>query len=215
MISTVIFDLDGTLLNTLDDLANSGNYTLSQLSFPTHPVESFRLMVGNGIKKLMYRMLPEHARDEATLHLALAIFTEYYNAHALVNTQPYPGILPALDSLLAAGKHLAVLSNKNDEMVQKIVSHYFGDRFALAWGLRPEYPPKPDPCSLLALLDALGTSRECAIYCGDSNVDIITANNADIASCGVTWGFRTRDELKASGAHFIIDSPNQFVNIAL
>ncbi len=213
MFSTIVFDLDGTLLNTLEDLANAGNYTLSQLSCPGYPVESFRLMVGNGIQKLIYRMLPENRRDEATLALALSLFTHYYQNHALVKTKPYPGILSLLDSLHASGIQLAVLSNKNDDMVRQISSHYFGDSMEAAWGLRPEYPPKPDPSSLLALLSSLGAQPAATLYCGDSDVDMLTANKAEIASCGVLWGFRSKEELSASGACYLANTPKDIANI--
>ena len=215
MFSTCVFDLDGTLLNTLDDLANAGNYTLTTLSFPVHPVESYKRMVGNGIRNLISRCLPPDQRDSATLHLALGIFTEYYNQHSLDATAPYPGILEMLSALSESGIQLAVLSNKNDSMTKQIVKHYFGNTFAAVWGLRADYSPKPEPASLLDLLAELGCDKTAALYCGDSDVDMLTAKNAQVASCGVLWGYREEAELRAAGSQYLAVSPQNLADLVL
>ena len=213
MFSTVVFDLDGTLLNTLDDLADAGNYTLATLGFPTHPVDAYKKMVGNGMEMLIKRISPASEQDPASLHLALSIFTEYYEKHQLDQTAPYPGIYSLLQQCKKAELKTAVLSNKDDLAVSTIVRHYFDDSFDEVWGLKPQFPPKPDPLSLLSLLDQLGATKENTLYCGDSNVDMRVAKKAGITSCGVLWGFRDRKELELAGADFLAASPQELATI--
>ncbi|MDL2253684.1 HAD family hydrolase [Ruminococcaceae bacterium OttesenSCG-928-I18] len=209
MFSTVVFDMDGTLLNTLFDLANAGNYTLAKLGLPTHQRDEYKKMVGNGIEVLIQRMLPEENRDSATVHLALGIFAEYYEKHQLDETVPYEGILPLLQKCKNHKISMAVLSNKDDAFAKQITSHFFGDLFREVWGLQKNYPPKPDPSSLLALLLKLGADPKHTLYCGDSNVDMLTAKNADITSCGVLWGFRSAKELSNAGAHSLVSTAEE------
>ena len=215
MFSTAVFDLDGTLLDTIVDLANAGNYTLSVLHFPSHLTKKYNKMVGNGIHKLIERILPPDHRDSATIHLALTIFTEYYEKHKLDATAPYPGIMDMLDTLRSHHVKLAILSNKDDAFVTDIATHYFGNRFSLIHGLKSHYQPKPDPCSLLNMLKQLDSLPEDTLYCGDTDVDMMTANNAGITSCGVLWGFRDCDELLGAGADMLASSPSQLADIIL
>ena len=145
MYSAVIFDLDGTLLNTLTDLANAGNHTLEVLGFPTHPVDAYRYLVGNGIPKLIERMLPEKNRGPATQQTALSIFLRYYEAHKQDTTAPYPGILPMLQALKGAGLRLGVVSNKENSLSQEVAAHYFPGLFDAVAGHVLGTPTKPDP----------------------------------------------------------------------
>ncbi len=203
MFQSVIFDLDGTLLDTLEDLAAAGNYTLSAMGLPTHPVDAYRQMVGNGIPNLLRRMLPEQNRGEATCALAQTLFRPYYAAHMQDYTTPYPGVVSLLAQLKERGVATGVLSNKADDFVQQIVQQYFPDLIGAALGLREDFPAKPDPSSALHLLQVLDAEPSRTLYCGDSDVDMHTAANAGIPSCGVLWGFRDEDELAGAGAAYL------------
>ena len=156
MYSAVIFDLDGTLLNTLADLANAGNHTLEVLGFPTHPVDAYRYLVGNGIPKLIERMLPEKNRGPATQQTALSIFLRYYEAHKQDTTAPYPGILPMLQALKGAGLRLGVVSNKENSLSQEVAAHYFPGLFDAVAGHVLGTPTKPDPALLNSLMAQFG-----------------------------------------------------------
>ena len=176
MIKTVLFDLDGTLLNTIDDLADAGNWVCTQNGWPTFTVEQFKHMVGNGIPKLVERFSPEDARSQEQLAATLAQFSARYDAHKEDKTAPYAGIPELLDTLRANGIQCAVFSNKADAFCGKIIDHYFGTgRFDAVRGSRPGVPTKPDPAATL--------------FVGDSDVDILTGHNAGLPALGVLWGF--------------------------
>ena len=215
MYSAVIFDLDGTLLNTLTDLANAGNHPLEVLGFPTHPVDAYRYLVGNGIPKLIERMLPEKNRGPATQQTALSIFLRYYEAHKQDTTAPYPGILPMLQALKGAGLRLGVVSNKENSLSQEVAAHYFPGLFDAVAGHVLGTPTKPDPALLNGLMAQFGVQAGQVLYVGDSNVDIQTAQNAHVESCGVLWGFRTEEELRAEGASYLVHTPRQLADLAL
>lgn len=204
-----IFDLDGTLINSLYDLADAMNYALERHGFPTHPRDKYRYMVGNGISVLADRaMVVPEGTDSEIKNAILADFNEYYNAHNMDFTRPYNGIPKLLDDLDKLGIRYAVLSNKPDIFAGEIVSALFeGRKFAAIWGKRDDFPRKPDPASVLALIREVGVSPEDCLYIGDSNVDMQTAHNAALRNVGVSWGFRPVEELKASGADFIADVP--------
>ena len=209
MYKAVIFDLDGTLLNTLDDLAAAGNHTLRALGFAPRPVDDYRLLVGNGIPKLVERMLPGGHKGPATQALALDLFGRYYAAHKADATAPYPGIPALVHALRAAGIPMGVVSNKDDAMAKAVMETYFPGLF---WpenvaGRRDAVPAKPDPTLVNEMRAAWGLPREEVLYAGDSNVDIETARNAGLDSCGVLWGFRSRQELEAAGAVHLAHSP--------
>lgn len=204
MFTTVLFDLDGTLLDTLQDLANAGNHTLAALGFPPHPTARYRRLVGGGVMQLIARMLPPAQRSKATIAQAAAIFNPYYAAHLQQNCAPYPGIPALLAQLKEAGILLGVLSNKGDEYVQPLVRRYFPGVFAMVLGLRAGFAPKPDAASVQYMMRELGADKTTTLYCGDSDVDIYTAHNAGLAACGVLWGFRTRKELAAAGADYLV-----------
>lgn len=205
MFTTAIFDLDGTLLDTLQDLAAAGNHTLTVLGLPTHPVAAYRQMVGNGVPKLVERMLPPACRGSATQAVALQVFSNYYEQHMLDFTAPYPGISQMLAALRGRGVHLGVVSNKSDDFVQPIVERFFPGVFSAVCGLREGVPPKPDPASVLQVLVQLAADPAATLYCGDSDVDIHTAHNAQLTSCGVLWGFRTEAELAEAGAEYLAE----------
>ncbi|NLW79827.1 MAG: HAD family hydrolase [Ruminococcaceae bacterium] len=205
--NTVLFDLDGTLLNTLQDLAAAGNHALSALGLPAHPVQDYQNMVGNGIPTLIRRMLPPQHCGPATQAVALQLFQKHYTANMFQYTQPYPGIPQLLAGLRGAGVRLGVLSNKQHNLACSIVEYYFSGIFQAVAGLQPGAAPKPDPASLLALMESLHASPAATLYVGDSDVDVLTAHNAGLPACGVLWGFRTRAELESAGADTLAANP--------
>ena len=208
MIKTVIFDLDGTLLNTIDDLSDAVNWVCEQHGWPTFTVEQCKHMVGNGIPKLVERFSPEAARTPDQLAATLAEFTARYDAHKEDKTAPYPGMAQLLDGLHADGIQCAVFSNKADALCGKIIAHYFGEgRFAAVRGSLPGVPTKPDPAGLYALMDAIGADRTSTLFVGDSDVDILTGHNASLPAMGALWGFRGRAELTAAGADALAAVP--------
>lgn len=214
MKSYVIFDLDGTLLKTIDDLANATNYALQTLGFPTHGLWIYPTLVGNGVTRLIERALPDDARTEKNVHDALAAFKEYYDEHCCDTTVPYPGIPELLEDLSAKGVNLAVTSNKYQEAVTKIISHYFPDaNFRAILGNIDGLPRKPDPSIVFKALSICPTPKAQTLYVGDSGVDIETARRACVESCGVTWGYRSINELKDAYADHIVSTPAQIADI--
>lgn len=208
MIKTILFDLDGTLLNTIDDLADAGNWVCAQHGWPTFTVEQFKHMVGNGIPKLIERFSPESARTPDQLAATLAEFTARYDAHKEDKTAPYPGIPELLDALKAEGIQTAVFSNKADPLCGKIIEHYFGaDSFSIVRGNRPGVPTKPDPTGVYSLMKDLGAEKDSTLFVGDSDVDILTGHNAGLPAMGALWGFRGRAELTAAGADALAAVP--------
>ena len=208
MIKTILFDLDGTLLNTIDDLADAGNWVCAQHGWPTFTVEQFKHMVGNGIPKLIERFSPESARTPDQLAATLAEFTARYDAHKEDKTAPYPGIPELLDALKAEGIQCAVFSNKADPLCGKIIEHYFGaGSFSIVRGNRPDVPTKPDPTGVYSLMKDLGADTSSTLFVGDSDVDILTGHNAGLPAMGALWGFRGRAELTAAGADALAAVP--------
>lgn len=191
-----IFDLDGTLLNTIADLAACCNHTLKQFGFPTHPESSYHAFVGNGINKLIERALPESAREEKLILEMRESFIPYYNTHNKDYTTPYPGIVQLLERLNKDKIKLAIASNKYQEGTEKLVSFYFPHiDFEAVLGQRQGVPIKPDPTIVEEILHITGSLKEETIYIGDSPIDIQTAVNANIEVIGVSWGFRSLEEL--------------------
>lgn len=213
MYKAVIFDLDGTLLNTLDDLADSCNYVLAQKGHPTFSVDQYRRFVGNGAAILMKRIHPAGTSQEE-LDDSLARFTEYYAAHKDIKTAPYPGIPELLEKIKADGIRLCVLSNKPHEISCEIIRQYFGsDTFDMILGKSPRFPVKPDPASCNYIVSELGLNRSEVLYVGDSNVDMQTATNAGMTKCGVCWGFRSESELTAEGADHLAHTADDIYEI--
>lgn len=213
--SHVIFDLDGTLLNTIEDLASAGNHVCRLHGWPTFSTDAYRYKVGNGIFKLIERIVPaEYAGDSAVLGCALDEFRSYYDRHKEDHTGPYPGVPEMLDRLRDEGLRLAVLTNKDHAAAAPLVERFFGvDRFAYVQGHVDPYPPKPDAGITLRLLERLGAAPERTLYVGDSSVDVATGHNAGLSVAGVTWGFRSRTELEEAGADHIIDRPDELLEI--
>lgn len=210
----VIFDLDGTLLNTIADLAQSTNYALARLGYPTHEEDAYHFMVGNGINKLFERALPEAERCEANVLRVRAKFVPYYNLHNADKSRPYPGIPELLLHLQNAGLLLAVASNKYQAATEQLITHYFPHiRFAAILGQREGIPVKPDPSIVEEIVTRTGVSKEEVLYVGDSGVDMLTAKNAGVTACGVTWGFRPRSELEAQTPAHIIDQPEEILHL--
>ncbi|MBQ2988743.1 MAG: HAD-IA family hydrolase [Clostridia bacterium] len=204
----VIFDLDGTLLDTLQDLADSTNFALSSFGYPKRSVAEVRRFVGNGVEKLIERALPEGA-SPADIKRALDVFKAHYAEHCEDHTAPYAGITLLLDRLTEAGVPIAVVSNKIDSAVQTLCKKYFGERIPIAIGERDGIRKKPYPDSVLEVLSKTGISPADAVYVGDSEVDILTARNAGTDVICVTWGFRDQDFLSASGGFIFADSAEQ------
>lgn len=209
-----IFDLDGTLLNTIADLANSTNHALATLGYPTHAPEAYPLMVGNGINKLFERALPEGEKTEENVLRVRQAFVPHYDRHNADDSRPYPGIPELLESLQAAGMKLAVASNKYQAATEKLIAHYFpGIRFVAVFGQREGVKVKPDPVIVYDILKIAEVKQEDVLYIGDSGVDMQTAINAGVTSCGVTWGFRPRAELEQFHPDYIVDNTEEILSI--
>lgn len=204
----VIFDLDGTLLDTLEDLRDSVNFVMRKYSFPEHTLEETRQAVGNGIKKLMERSVPE-GTEEKVLEAAFADFKAHYEENCKQKTKPYAGIAELLEKLKKDGYKLAVVSNKNHEAVQEMIPYYFGSVFDAAVGAVEGMEKKPAPDTAFYALKQIGIPAEKALYIGDSQVDVATAKNAGLAGIFVTWGFRSKDVLIKAGAEEFADSAEE------
>lgn len=214
MYKTVVFDLDGTLLNTIDDLADAGNRVCAARGWPQYTVEEYKYFVGNGIPKLVERFSPPQARTPDQLADTLAAFQADYGAHLRDKTAPYPGIPALLARLKAAGVQLAVFSNKADPLARQVVADYFDAAlFDAVRGALPGVPTKPAPQGTLALMQAIGADPAATLYVGDSNVDVDTAHNAGLPCCGVLWGFRTRQELTDAGAEHLAADAEELWNV--
>lgn len=209
---TYIFDLDGTLLNTLNDLAASCNYALRSYGFPEHSVDDVRRFVGNGVRLLMCRAIPD-GDNNPKFEDCYACFREHYLHHNLDTTAPYPGIMDMIKALNANGKHIAVVSNKFYEATRALVRHFFGEEISVAIGERPDIHKKPAPDTVNEALRQLGVGREGAVYIGDSDVDIDTARNSGMPCISVLWGFRDKEFLLEHGAKTLVTTPEEILTI--
>ena len=211
MIKLVIFDLDGTLIDTMKDIANACNYALEQCGCPASKLEEYNMLVGRGIDNLFRGALPESLKTEEMVVKMREYFVPYYNEHKCDFTCPYEGILEALEKLDAAGLKFAVASNKYQEGTEQLVEKFFGRYdFVKVLGQREGKPIKPDPEIVFEIMAELpGISVEEVAYCGDSDVDMQTGLGAGVKTIGVTWGFRTREELEAYNPHALIDRPDE------
>lgn len=213
MYQTVIFDLDGTLLDTIGDLAGAANWVCRENGWPEHTEREIMAMVGHGIPNLISQFSPEGFRSAEEVAVTLPKFSAYYGAHNMERTRPYDGIPALLEKLKEAGVRLAVFSNKADDFSQVIVEHYFPGVFDVIRGKVEGLPVKPDPAGTRLLLEALGANPETTLFVGDSNVDIRTGHNVGMTACGVSWGFRARETLVAAGAEFIADTVDQLETV--
>ncbi len=212
MIKTVIFDLDGTLLDTLQDLHNAVNYALELHGYPTRTLDEIRRFIGNGVKKLMERSLPQ-GTDEKTQKICLDCFRSYYLQHMRDNTCAYDGIIELLTFLKEKGVYIAVVSNKLHPAVAELCEDYFKGLPDAAIGVTVEAERKPAPVNLLKAISMSSNSAEETIYVGDSEVDIQASHNAGLKCICVTWGFRSKTELLRHGADFIADTTDEVLGI--
>lgn len=205
-----IFDLDGTLLNTLNDLAASTNYALRWARMPEHSVDDVRRFVGNGVKKLMERAIPD-GLDNPKFDETYATFRKHYLEHSLDTTKPYSGIPEVLAELKRRGKKLAIVSNKFYAATQELARHFFPETIEVAIGERENIRKKPAPDTVLEAMRQLGVGKEGTVYIGDSDVDIDTARNVGVPCISVLWGFRDREFLIEHGATHLISKPEELL----
>lgn len=207
----IIFDLDGTLLDTLDDLSASMNRTLEYFNLSTHPVDSYRLFVGNGLKKLVERAIPD---NEPRFDAIFEMFLDDYSKHYLVDSKPYPYVMDALKELNKRGIPIAICTNKKQEFTDNIVNSVFSEiRFESVMGDTFDGFHKPNPQKPLAIAEIFGTDPKSIYFVGDSSVDMDTARNATMIPVGVSWGFRSVEELKEHGAQLIIDRLDSLIDL--
>ena len=209
----ILFDLDGTLVNSLEDLADSMNQVLREFDCPVHQPEAYRYFVGRGIRNLVRDALPESRRDEPTIAACHRRMLEVYHDNCLNKTSPYDGIIDLLDELKSRRLKLAVLSNKADELTGKTVAALLPDYFDAVLGMRAEEHRKPHPLGALQISERLGVGPQEMLYLGDSSIDMETAANAGMYAVGALWGFRTKEELLASGARQVIEHPLDLLGI--
>ena len=215
MYRTVIFDLDGTLLNSIGDLAAAANYVCRKNGWPEHTEEEIMGMVGHGIPNLVRQFSPADARSTLMVLNTTSQFNQYYGCHNMELTRPYEGMAELLQQLKAAGAQLAVCSNKADNFSRAIVEHYYPGVFDLVRGNLNGMPVKPDPTVVREIMRDLDASYLSAVMVGDSSVDIQTGHNAGIKACGVTWGFRSRENLVEAAADAIADTPAELGKLLL
>ena len=210
----IIFDLDGTLLNTIDDLGYACNHALQLAGYPVHPIEAYPAMVGNGISNLIRRALPEAVRTEETILHVREFFVPYYDEHNCDFTRPYAGIPELLATLKAQGHLLAVASNKYQQATDKIISHFFPHiNWVAVVGQNEDVPVKPDPSIVFMILAQARIAKQDTLFVGDSGIDMETARRACVDSVGVTWGFRPVKELVEYNANVIVNRPQDIIDI--
>lgn len=212
MIKNVVFDMDGTILNTIDDLFNSVNFALKSCGHPLRSMQEVLSFVGNGVQKLIERALPV-GFTQVQFEDCFKIFMEYYNEHKNDNTAPYDGILELMSQLQKKGIKMSVVSNKFDAGVKELASKLFAGFLPVAIGESKEVKPKPNPSGVWLALDLMGAKKEESVYIGDSEVDFETAKNSGLTFVAVTWGFRPRELHERLGAKYIADTPLEVVNI--
>lgn len=214
MYKLIIFDLDGTLLNTIEDLANSVNYALQQYHLPTHPVEAYNFFVGNGVNKLLERALPENLRNPDNVSMIKVDFIKHYFANVDQFTKPYPGISDLIKKLSEENYLLAVASNKVHSATVELVERFFPEiSFTKILGQREGFPVKPNPGILEEIIEIASVDKSEVLYVGDSGVDVATAYNAKVPFVGVLWGFRPRKELEEIGATNFVQNTEELYEI--
>lgn len=213
MLKLLIFDLDGTLVNSVADLADAANYALKNHGYPIHEEEKYNYFVGDGVWKLLERVLPESDRTNENINALHEDFAQYYNVHYRDKTRPYDGIPEVLEELRRHGYMLAVASNKPDEFTKTIVNYFFPKTFSYIQGGLDGVPKKPEPQIVFSIMDKLSVSSEECLFIGDTNVDIFTGKNSGIRTVGCLWGFRDYEELYSAGADEIILDPKELLDI--
>lgn len=210
----ILFDLDGTLLDTLEDLGNAANCVLAGKGFPIHTLDMYRYFVGDGVTMLMNRALPEDNRNDDTIRACVRAFREEYGRNWHVKTRPYDGVAEMLDALTANGLKMAVLSNKPDEFTKQCVTEFLPDwTFDMVLGQSNSVPLKPDPSGAREIAKCLNISPSNFIYLGDTAIDMKTAVTAGMFPVGALWGFRTEKELRENGARALIKRPQEILNL--
>ena len=210
----VIFDLDGTLINTIADLAQATNYALAKLGYPTHEIESYKFKVGNGINNLFKRALPEGEKTDENVLRVRREFIPYYNEHNTDLSRPFPGMEELLNYIENQNIKISVASNKYQEATSKIISEIYPTiRFSAVLGQRENVPIKPNPQIVYDILSITGIDKQDVLYVGDSGVDMQTGLNAGVETCGVTWGFRPRTELEPFHPQHIVDTAEELQQI--
>ncbi|MBR4072902.1 MAG: HAD family hydrolase [Clostridia bacterium] len=213
MIKAVLFDLDGTLANSLKDLANAVNYALSLDNYPLREVEEFKMFVGDGMPKMIERALPEGHKDADTVARMLKYVLEHYSVHYADNTCSYKGVPELIESLKEMGLIVAVVTNKVQEMADIVVEKLYGNAFEKVFGKREGVPAKPDPTMALLAMEELGVKPDECVFIGDSGMDVATGVNSGALPVGELWGFRGEEELRANGAKYIISDPSELIEI--
>lgn len=210
---SVIFDLDGTLVNSIEDLSDAMNTVLKNQGFPTHTYQAYKIMIGSGIKNLVGKALPATHANENTINASFEMMMEIYSSNCINKTKPYDGIIELLDYLKAKEIPLNVLSNKSDVLTKKITEAIFPNYFQTVLGLTSEETKKPNPVQAIAISEKLGIPSDKCIFIGDTDVDIQTAKNANMFAVGVLWGFREKEELLSNGAQFLLSKPMDLIEI--
>ncbi|HDP95610.1 MAG TPA: HAD family hydrolase [Candidatus Aminicenantes bacterium] len=212
-VQAVVFDLDGTLLDSLADIAEAANRSLKQAGFPHHPPGQYAIFVGNGMRTMVERIIPSDSLDKDTVEAVLAGVRRHYARNWRNHTRPYPGIAPLISGLHRRGTHLAVLSNKPREFLEKQVQWFFPDNpFSAVVGAEKETPLKPDPTALLKLIKTMDCLPQNTLMVGDTAVDIHTAHAAGAVAAGVLWGFRSQEELESAGAEILVGFPAELLS---
>jgi len=209
----VIFDLDGTLVNSLEDLADSMNTVLQSWSYPTHGTEIYKNLIGNGLQNLVRKALPETVKDEEVIMKCFGSMIEEYRNDCINKTKPYDGIIDLLDKLVSYNMKLSVFSNKADELTKRIVSSLLPNYFEAIVGLSNEAYRKPNPAGALQISKLLDINPVDMVYVGDTGIDMQTANNASMCAVGALWGFREKDELISNGARYLLSKPSDLIRI--
>ena len=213
MIKAVLFDLDGTLVNSLEDLAASSNFALQMFGYPTHKIEKYKYFIGDGMLKLVERTLPEEKRNKDNINKLFQTVWKHYSENCIVNTVAYNGIPELLTELKHKGYKLAVVTNKPHGMAVNVVKTLLGDIFDIVCGKLDNYPPKPDPALTFKVINDLGVCPDECVFVGDSGMDAANAVNAGCVGIGVLWGFRTKEELVSNGAEYIVNNPFEILKV--
>lgn len=209
----IIFDLDGTLVNSLEDISDAMNTVLTGLNYPTHTYDTYQYFIGSGLRNLVSKALPESNNSEEQIEICFDCMINEYREVCTIKTKPYEGIIELLDHLASKNIKLAVFSNKADELTKKIAAEIFPDYFQAAVGLSTEALKKPNPFEAIEISKNWNLKPEEILFVGDSDIDMQTATNANMYAVGVSWGYRTEDELMASGAKVVINNASELIEL--